>query len=217
MPRRGSRFRSWTVWKILKAAGFDSGSATVRTDLATIPHRPGPHDPRDRLRPRRYRLPAPPLRPGGDCTAAAAYTSAESPPTPPGTWVTQQARNLLMDLGDRTEQFRFLIRDRDSKFTAAFDAVFAGANIRIIRTPVRAPRANAIAERFIGTLRRECLDHVLITGPRHLAVVLQEYLAHNKHRQADLRVLRPRSWQPLRARPRSDPPSDRPLDYPASP
>ena len=94
---------------------------------------------------------------------------------PTGAWVTQQARNLLMDLGDRADRFRFLIRDRDSKFTAAFDAVFAGADIRIIRTPIRAPRANAIAERFIGTLRRECLDHLLITGPRHLDVVLREY------------------------------------------
>ena len=102
---------------------------------------------------------------------------------PTGAWVTQQARNLLMDLGDRAEQFRFLIRDRDAKFTAAFDAVFAGADIRIIRTPVRAPRANAIAERFIGTLRRECLDHLLITGPRHLTLVLQEYIEHyNTHR-----------------------------------
>ena len=102
---------------------------------------------------------------------------------PTGAWVTQQARNLLMDLGDRAEQFRFLIRDRDSKFTAAFDAVFAGADIRIIRTPVRAPRANAIAERFIGTLRRECLDHLLITGPRHLKQVLHEFIEHyNTHR-----------------------------------
>jgi putative transposase len=102
---------------------------------------------------------------------------------PTGAWVTQQARNLLIDLGNRAEQFRFLIRDRDSKFTAAFDAVFAGADIRIIRTPDRAPRANAIAERWIGTLRRECLDHLLITGPRHLAAVLQEYLEHyNTHR-----------------------------------
>ena len=102
---------------------------------------------------------------------------------PTGAWVAQQARNLLMDLGDRAEQLRFLIRDRDSKFTAAFDAVFAGASIRIIRTPVRAPRANAIAERWIGTLRRECLDHMLITGPRHLAAVLEEYVEHyNTHR-----------------------------------
>jgi putative transposase len=88
-----------------------------------------------------------------------------------------------MELGDRADRLRFLIRDRDSKFTAAFDAVFTGADIRIIRTPVRAPRANAIAERFIGTLRRECLDHMLITGPRHLNVVLHEYLQHyNVHR-----------------------------------
>jgi transposase InsO family protein len=88
-----------------------------------------------------------------------------------------------MDLGDRAEQFRFLIRDRDGKLTAAFDAVFAGADIVVIRTPIRAPRANAIAERFIGTLRRECLDHLLIIGPRHLAAVLHEYLEHyNTHR-----------------------------------
>jgi putative transposase len=102
---------------------------------------------------------------------------------PTGAWVTQQARNLLMDLDDRANRFRFLIRDRDSKFTAAFDAVFTGADIRIIRTPVRAPRANAIVERFIGTLRRECLDHLLITGTHHLTAVLREYVEHyNEHR-----------------------------------
>jgi putative transposase len=102
---------------------------------------------------------------------------------PTEAWVAQQARNLLMDIGDRADRLRFLIRDRDSKFTAAFDAVFAGADVRIIRTPVRASRANAIAERFIGTLRRECLDHLLVTGPRHLDVVLREYIQHhNAHR-----------------------------------
>ena len=111
---------------------------------------------------------------------------------PTGVWVTQQARNLLMELSERAGRFRFLIRDRDSKFTRSFDAVFAGADIQIIRAPVRAPRANAIAERFIGTLRRECLDHLLITGPRHLDVVLREYLqhfnAHRPHRSLDQRT-----------------------------
>jgi putative transposase len=102
---------------------------------------------------------------------------------PTGAWVTQQARNLLMEFGDRAGPFRFLIRDRDAKFTPAFDAVFAGGDIHILRTPVRAPRANAIAERWIGTLRRECLDHLLITGPRHLAIVLREFVEHyNTHR-----------------------------------
>jgi len=102
---------------------------------------------------------------------------------PTGAWVTQQARNLFMNLGDRADRYRFLIRDRDGKFTAAFDAVFAGVDIRIIRTPIRAPRANAITERFIGTLRRECLDHMLITGPRHLDAVLREFAQHyNAHR-----------------------------------
>jgi transposase InsO family protein len=94
-----------------------------------------------------------------------------------------------MDLGNRAEQFRFFIRDRDSKFTATFDPVFAAADIAVIRTPDRAPRANAIAERWIGTLRRECLDHLLITGPRHLAAVLQEYQEHyntlHPHRSLD--------------------------------
>jgi putative transposase len=79
---------------------------------------------------------------------------------PSGAWVAQQARNFLMDLGDRAAQFRFLIRDGDSKFTSMFDAVFASESIRILRTPVWAPRANAIAERWIGTARRELLDRI---------------------------------------------------------
>jgi transposase InsO family protein len=102
---------------------------------------------------------------------------------PTGAWTAQQARNLLMDLGERAGQFKFLIRDRDSKFTAAFDDVFAGNAARVIKTPVRSPRANAFAERFVGTLRRECLDHVLILGERHLRKVLAEYAQHyNGHR-----------------------------------
>jgi putative transposase len=88
-----------------------------------------------------------------------------------------------MDLGDRAAQFKFLIRDRDSKFTDVFDAVSASEGIRILRTPVRAPRANAIAERWIGTLRRELLDRILILNRRHLEHVLAEYTTHfNQHR-----------------------------------
>jgi putative transposase len=102
---------------------------------------------------------------------------------PTGAWVTQQARNLLMDLGDRAAGFRFLIRDRDSKFTRIFDAVFASEAIRVLRPPVRAPRANAIAERWIGTVRRELLDRMLILNQRQLETVLSEYVAHfNTHR-----------------------------------
>jgi putative transposase len=88
---------------------------------------------------------------------------------PTGAWTAQQARNLLMDLGERATGFRFLIRDRDDKFTMAFDDVFSGNGTRVIRTPVRSPQANSFAERFVGTLRRACLDHVLILGEQHLS------------------------------------------------
>ena len=102
---------------------------------------------------------------------------------PAGEWVAQQVRNLLMDLDDQAEGLKFLIRDRDTKFTAAFDAVFTPAAVRIIRTPARAPRANAIAERWISSARRECLDRLLITSERHLRLVLGEYVDHyNAHR-----------------------------------
>jgi putative transposase len=102
---------------------------------------------------------------------------------PTNAWLTQQARNLAMDLDDAGRRFRFLIRDRDTKFTAAFDAVFAAMDIRIIRTPVQAPRANAVAERFVGTIRRELLDRLLIINQRHAAAVLEQYADHyNAHR-----------------------------------
>jgi putative transposase len=87
---------------------------------------------------------------------------------PTGMWVTQQARNLFMDLADRTRQCKFPARDRGAKFTDAFDAVFACEGMRVLRTPVRAPPANAYAERWVGTVRHELLDRVLIMGGRHL-------------------------------------------------
>jgi putative transposase len=97
--------------------------------------------------------------------------------------VAQQARNFVMDLGDCAAEFTVLIRDRDSKFTGVFNAVFAREGMRVLRTPVRAPRANAIAERWIGTVRREVLDRILIINRQHLTTVLAEYVAHfNQHR-----------------------------------
>lgn len=97
---------------------------------------------------------------------------------PSGSWTVQAARNLMMDLGDRLDTVKFLLRDRDSRFTAAFDAVFASEGVRILTSPPRAPRANAICERMIGTLRRELLDRVLIVHERHLRRVITVYLAH---------------------------------------
>jgi putative transposase len=91
---------------------------------------------------------------------------------PDGRWVAQQARNLVMQLGDQ-QPFRFLIDDRDAKFSHAFDEVFRSEGIRVIRTPVQAPNANAHAERWIRTLRADCLDRILILGRRHLRHVLR--------------------------------------------
>jgi putative transposase len=97
---------------------------------------------------------------------------------PDGAWTTQAARNFLMDLGQRATSIKFLIRDRAGQFTASFDALFTADGIRILASPPQAPRANAICERMIGTLRREVLDRVLIVNEHHLRRVLTEYLRH---------------------------------------
>jgi putative transposase len=97
---------------------------------------------------------------------------------PTGAWTVLQARNLALDLDERSGDFRFLIRDRGSNFTASFDAVFQAACTTIVRTAVQAPRMNAVCERLVGTLRRELLDRVLILGAAHLRAVLTEYQEH---------------------------------------
>jgi len=111
---------------------------------------------------------------------------------PTGAWVTQAARNLLMDLDENAHRFRFLIRDRDDKFTWAFDAVFTTASIEVIKIPPRSPKANAFAERWVRTVRAECLDWVLIFNRRHLQNVLNAYIGHyntaRPHRGIDLDV-----------------------------
>jgi putative transposase len=111
---------------------------------------------------------------------------------PDGAWTVQQARNLLMDLGERTTQFRFLIRDRAGPFTEAFDAVLSAAGIEVVKIPPRSPRANAYAERWVRTIRAEATDQMLIAGPRHLHNVLDQYVTHyNRHRPHRARNLRP--------------------------
>jgi transposase InsO family protein len=98
---------------------------------------------------------------------------------PTGTWAVQLARELTADLEEAGHRFRHLIRDRDGKFTDAFDAVFASIGINTVLTAPQAPRMNAIAERFIGSVRREATDRILITGERHLRLVLDEYVEHH--------------------------------------
>jgi putative transposase len=97
---------------------------------------------------------------------------------PDGAWTTQAARNVLMDLGQRTTAIKYLIRDRAGQFTGSFDAVFTAEGIRILASPPQAPRANAICERIIGTLRQELFDRLLIVNEHHLRRALTEYLAH---------------------------------------
>ncbi|MGO8873577.1 MAG: integrase core domain-containing protein [Acidimicrobiales bacterium] len=118
---------------------------------------------------------------------------------PTGAWVLQQARNLSLELAERAQSLKFLIRDRDAKFTSSFDEVFRSEGVRVIRTPVRAPRANAFAERFVGTIGRECLDRALIVNRSHLETVLYEFVDHyNSHRpHRSLGQLPPQSKAPV--------------------
>jgi transposase InsO family protein len=111
---------------------------------------------------------------------------------PNGPWTVQQIRNLLMDLGERAADFRFLVRDRAGQFTASFDALLADAGIEAVKIPPRSPKANAYAERFVLTARTEVTDRMLILGERHLRLVLADYTAHyNGRRPHRSRQLRP--------------------------
>jgi putative transposase len=114
---------------------------------------------------------------------------------PDGPWTTQQIRNLLMDLGDRAVDFRFLVRDRAGQFTGSFDAVLASSGIKAVKIPPRSPRANAYAERFVLTARTEVTDRMLIFGERHLRSILAQYAWHyngrRPHRSRQLLAPRP--------------------------
>jgi transposase InsO family protein len=118
---------------------------------------------------------------------------------PDGAWTLQQARNLLMDLGERADRFRFLIRDRGGQFTAAFDAVLADAGITVCKIPPRSPRANAYAERFVRTVRAEVTDRMLIANEQHLRRTLHAYARHYNGRRPHraLQLQPPRSDRPV--------------------
>jgi transposase InsO family protein len=178
LVRLGHRIAASTVWQILHAAGIDSA-----------PRRSGPtwkqflaaqargilavdfvHVDTVLLR-RIYALIV--IEHSTRRVPLAGITA-----NPDGAWTAQAARNFLMDLGARVTLVRFLIRDRAGQFTGSFDAVFQAEGIRIVASPPHAPRANAICERMIGTLRREVFDRVLIINEHHLRRVLTEYLLH---------------------------------------
>ncbi len=171
-----------TVWEILRREGIEpaprrlesSWAEFLRRQAASIGRKPGQSAlPRGAGASRR-----PYIELASRRVHLAGITA-----NPDGAWVTQQARNLLMRLDDEEVRPHFLIRDRDSKFIHTFDEVFRSEGIRVIKAPVRAPRAQAHAERWVASLRRECLDRLLILGRRHLASVVHVYAMHyNEHR-----------------------------------
>jgi transposase InsO family protein len=198
LARLGYPITPSTVWEILHAAGIDPApqrsGPTGRQFLSTQAHgiiaADFPHLDTVSLK----RLYAPVFTEHG--TRRLHLAGVTSHPT--AEWTTQQARNLAMTLGYRMDSLRFLLRDRDTKYTRSFDAVFTADNVEILLSPPRAPKANAICERVIGTLRREIPDRILIHNEAHAHAVLTAYTKHyNQHRPHQSRQqLPPDSTEP---------------------
>jgi len=206
----GVRVSATTVRKLLKSAGF--GPAGERTGLSW----------RDFLRAQAHSMLAVDFFTVETVCLQRLYVLffielgsrrvhlAGCTANPSGAWVTQQARQLAWGLAERSTRVRFLVRDRDSKFTRDFDAVFRSEEVEIVRTPVRAPKANAIAERFVRTVRAECLDWLLILNRRHLERVLPVFVDHyNSHRPHRAINLTPPDHERQTLRPATSSGSDR--------
>jgi putative transposase len=178
LTRLGHAIASSTVWEILRVAGIDPAprraGPTWKQFLTTQAHGIVAIDFLHVDTVLLKRIYALIVVEHGTRRAHLAGVTAN----PTGGWTVQAARNLLMDLGERLDTLKFLLRDRDSRFTRAFDAVFAAEGIRILTSPPQAPRANAICERMIGSLRRELLDRMLTVNERHLRCALATYLRH---------------------------------------
>jgi putative transposase len=172
----GLRVSPNTIRHILLANRLGPRPEALGAKLARIPAPASRQHARLRFLHRRDDLAAPPLRALLHRTREPPVHLAGCTTNPTGAWVTQQARNLSFT--GIFERIRFLIHDRDSKFSGAFDEIFRSEGIKVIHTPIRAPQANAYAERFVRTVRAECLDWLLIIGRRHLETVLQTFTAH---------------------------------------
>jgi len=213
MVKLGHRVGASTIRQILKAPEDPSGAETAhRHDVAAVPAYASRDDARHRLLSRGLRgVPSALVLLLRDRGRQRLRPYPRRHHEPGRAWTTQQIRNLLMDLGDRAADFRFLIRDRAGQFTVSFDAALASAGIEAVKIPPRSPRANAFAERFVLTARTEVIDRMLIVGERHLRTVLAGYEAHyngrRPHRSRQLRPPRPDhpvadlSQQQIRRRP----------------
>ena len=180
----GVKVAASTVWRILKEAGIDPAPRQAGGELGGVSARAGREHPRVRLPHRRHRRSSSGLYVLFFIEMATRRVHLAGITTnPDGPWVTQQARNLLMQLDDKDVRPRYLIRDRDSKFTRDFDEVFRTRRHPSDQGAGARTQARAHAERWVGTLRRECLDRLLIFGRRQLECVLAGYTLHyNEHR-----------------------------------
>jgi len=182
LHRLGVHVSATAIRTTLRRHGLHPAPRRATIDLAGVPARAGRGD-------RGLRPASPSIRPG--CGGALCCSCIELDTrrvhlagvtaNPDGGWVTQQARNLLLVLGERGRQVRFLVRDHDAKFSRSFTDVFRSQDTNILVTPVRAPQANADAERWVRTVRAECLDWLLLVGRGHLEQILRVYVQHDNH------------------------------------